>query len=264
MDLSRTRIVLRERAAVDILDLAVRFVVVHARVYARTSLALIPFVVGSVLVSRTLGWPVAWGVSIFTATFAAAPFTLLASRLVFEDEVVARVAVKDALLAAPRLFLLRLVTFFAGALGLVVLIHPGIWVLSVTFFVVEIAALERAKPGAALARSLQMFRRESGEVVLGLFLLAALHVAAVLSADIGGRAFVSALLESRAPEPIWAEGGSVLGLIGFWLFVPYAATARFFVYLDVRTRSEGWDIQTRFVALAARTTEPVEAHGAVA
>ena len=30
------------------------------------------------------------------------------------------------------------------------------------------------------------------------------------------------------------------------------ATARFFLYLNVRTRAEGWDIQTRFAALAAR------------
>ena len=52
---------------------------------------------------------------------------------------------------------------------------------------------------------------------------------------------------------MWSDGWSVLSLLGFWLFVPYVVTARFFVYLDVRTRSEGWDIQTRFLALAART-----------
>ena len=33
------------------------------------------------------------------------------------------------------------------------------------------------------------------------------------------------------------------------------ATTRFFVYLDVRTRAEGWDIQTRFAALARRDAE---------
>ena len=30
------------------------------------------------------------------------------------------------------------------------------------------------------------------------------------------------------------------------------ATARFFLYLNVRTRTEGWDIQTRFAQLAMR------------
>ncbi|CAN5747553.1 hypothetical protein BH11MYX4_BH11MYX4_30880 [soil metagenome] len=34
--------------------------------------------------------------------------------------------------------------------------------------------------------------------------------------------------------------------------IPYVATARFFIYLNVRTRVEGWDVQTRFAALAAR------------
>jgi hypothetical protein len=39
------------------------------------------------------------------------------------------------------------------------------------------------------------------------------------------------------------------------LFIPYVATARFLAYLDLRTRSEGWDIQTRFAAIALRAAE---------
>ena len=36
----------------------------------------------------------------------------------------------------------------------------------------------------------------------------------------------------------------------------FVASARFLVYLVVRTRSEGWDIQTRFAALAAGRERP--------
>jgi hypothetical protein len=41
-------------------------------------------------------------------------------------------------------------------------------------------------------------------------------------------------------------------MLGLFAQVPYLATARFFLYLNVRTRAEGWDIQTRFAAIAAR------------
>jgi hypothetical protein len=95
-------------------------------------------------------------------------------------------------------------------------------------------------------------KRESGEALVALVLLVLLHGVACVAADGGGRALIAALLEAKAPEAMWTEGWSVLSLLGFWLFVPYVATARFFVYLDVRTKTEGWDIQTRFVALAAR------------
>ena len=54
---------------------------------------------------------------------------------------------------------------------------------------------------------------------------------------------------------MFREGGSWLALAGWWSALPLLATARFFVYLDIRTRSEGWDIQTRFAAIAARVAE---------
>jgi hypothetical protein len=254
MDLSRTRIVLRERALVDVLDLALRFLVRHGAPYAKTAaIVLPPFIVVTELVARNGGALAAWVFAIFTATFAAAPFTVLASRLVFEDEVRVGDAVGTAVHATWRLFVLRLVTFFGAALGLVVFTFPGVWLLAVTLFVVEVTVLEQAGAKAALARSERIFRRGSGEAIMALLLLFLLHVIVVFAADIGGRTIVSALLESRAPPPVWAEGWSTLALLGFWLFVPYLATARFLVYLDIRTRSEGWDIQTRFTALATRS-----------
>jgi hypothetical protein len=252
MDLSRTRVVLRERAVVDVLDLAIRFVVRHGVVYAKTAvLVLPPFVVASIFLARAGGWLATWTFCLFAGGLAGAPFTVLASRLVFEDDVRVSASILEAVRRAPRLFGLRIMTFLGGALGLTMLVVPGVWVLTLTFFVADVALVERARAMAALARCGRLVHRELVEVIVALLLLDGLHLAAVFSADSGGRAVIAALLESRAPAPIWNDGWSVLGLAGFWLFVPYAATARFLVYLDVRTRSEGWDIQTRFVALAA-------------
>jgi len=256
LDLSRTRIVLRDRPLVDVLDLALRFLVHHGGAYTKAvAIVLPPFILVTEIVARLGGAIAAWVFAIFAATFAGAPFTVLASRLVFEDDVRVRAAIGAAVHATWRLFVLRLVTFFAGAIGLVLFMFPGVWFLASALFVVEVSVLEQAKTMAAISRSDRIFRRGSGEALLALFLLFLFHIGAVLVADMGGRTIVSALLESRAPQSIWEDGWSTFGLLGFWLFVPYLATARFLVYLDIRTRSEGWDIQTRFAALAARTAD---------
>jgi hypothetical protein len=82
-------------------------------------------------------------------------------------------------------------------------------------------------------------------------LLLVARVAATVLGDAGGREVLSQVLQIDPPRSLFDAGGSWMALAGFWLGLPLASTARFFAYLDVRTRTEGWDIQTRFAALAA-------------
>jgi hypothetical protein len=255
MDLSRTRVVLRERALIDVLDLGLRFLIEHGAAYAKTAaIVLPPFFLVSEALGRTAGPIAAWTFAIFTMAFAAAPFTVLASRLVFEEDVTVIRAIGTAVRASGRLFVLRLATVGGATLGFLFFMAPAVWFLAVALFVSEVAVLEHAGVAAALTRSARIVRQGSGQAVMALLLLAILHLLVVFAADSGGRTVITALLESRAPAAIWDDGWSTLGLLGFWLFVPYLATARFLVYLDIRTRSEGWDIQTRFAALATRAS----------
>jgi hypothetical protein len=90
-----------------------------------------------------------------------------------------------------------------------------------------------------------------GDVVLAMLFTWLLYALAILLGDAGGRAILEELLQIRVPSGEDAPGPP-LGLFGFWLALPVLTTARFFVYLNLRTRREGWDIQTRFAALAAR------------
>jgi hypothetical protein len=257
MDISRTRVVLRERPVVDILDLGLRFLAQHWAVYAKLALVVVPPLLGaSCLVGYLAGPYLAWGFAIFFAGVARAPFTLLASRLVFEDDVRLSRVLGGALAATPRLMVLHTLSGLAAGLGVFPFMFPGIWFLGMLFFVTEVLVLERAGISGSIKRSRQLFKRESSAPILALLLLSLAHAGIVMLADSGGRTLISALLESHAPEAVWAQGWSALAMLGFWLFVPYAATTRFFVYLDVRTRSEGWDIQTRFLALASRTDAP--------
>jgi hypothetical protein len=256
MDLSRARIVLRQRSVLDGLDLAVRFLVRHAGSYARVSVvAVLPAALVSWGVARAVGWAWGWLATILLALLVQTPFTCLAARLVFQPEVPVRDVLDTSLRALPRVLGLRVVQLVAVGIGLMLLLVPGVWIGVSLFFIVEVAVLERASFGVAISRSLRIAAGQSGQVLVAVLALLGLHLGAIVLGDEVGRAILVDLFQFSAPESLWTAGGSSLALLGFWLFVPYLATARFLVYIDLRTRSEGWDIQTRFAAIALRAAE---------
>src|ERR1700733_1965384 len=77
-------------------------------------------------------------------------------------------------------------------------------------------------------------------------------ICAAMLADLAGRQVLQEVLEVKPPPSMFREGWSLLALLGWWSVQPLLQTARFLVYLDIRTRTEGWDIQTRFAGIAAR------------
>ncbi len=256
MDLSRARIVLRQRSVLDVLDLAVRFLVTHSGSYARVSaVALLPAALVSWGVARAAGWAWGWLVTIALALLVQVPFTSLAARLVFQPEVPVRDVLGTSLRALPRVLGLRVVQVLAVGTGFVFFIVPGVWIGVSLFFVVEVAVLEHARFATAMSRSHAIAAGQPGHALVAVFTLLGLQMAAIVLGDEVGRAILVDLFQFSAPEPLWTTGGSSLALVGFWLFVPYLATARFLVYLDLRTRGEGWDIQTRFAAIALRAAE---------
>jgi hypothetical protein len=116
--------------------------------------------------------------------------------------------------------------------------------------------------GSTLGRAQRVANAHFADAVLTMLLLSAAPVAAAMLADVAGREILQGLLEFKPPPSIFHAGGSWLALLGWWATIPLLQTARFFVYLDIRTRTEGWDIQTRFAAIAARSeAERVEAAG---
>ncbi len=257
MDLMRARVTLRERPLLEVFDLALRFCVFHARAYAKMSaVVLVPAFAVSWGAAKLGGWWVGWPVAIAVASFATAPFVALASRLVFADAVRTREALGVAVRALPTLVAARLLQLLIlTASGLLALL-PWIWVGSILLFVVEIAVLEQATIGSAFGRAQRIASAHMGAVIGTMLLLVLAPVAAAMLADVTGREVLEKVLEIRPPPSLFQAGGSWLALAGFWLAVPLLTTARFLVYLDVRTRTEGWDIQTRFAAIAARAEVP--------
>jgi hypothetical protein len=129
---------------------------------------------------------------------------------------------------------------------------PAAWFLGLFAFANEVVVLERAPVGASLGRLQRLLFGQSGEVITATLFLTALHIVAVFMGDLVGRAILEELLQVSAPPSMWDAHGSALGLASFFAFVPFGATCRFLVYINVRTRTEGWDVQTRFAAIAAR------------
>jgi hypothetical protein len=249
---SRARVALRERPLVDLLDLAVRFCASNAWAYARVALVVIvPAYALSLAAASAAGWLVGWTVALAVAAVADAPFVALASRLVFADSVRAREVVRLSARALPGIALARIAQLgvlvacglFAGL--------PWLWLGPHLFFVVEVLVLERPAVRGALVRATRIGRARFGEALSALVLLLLVRAGFIAFADLAGREVLAGVLEVRPPPSMFAVGGSWLALAGFWLSVPFVASARFLVYLDVRTRTEGWDIQTRFAAIAA-------------
>lgn len=261
MNVLTARVVFRDRAPVDVLDLALRFVVVHAKVFAKTSLLVLTPALGlSWAAARAGGWVVGWVVAVSLAVVVRVPFTILASRLVFEDDVRALEVLRVAARAAPRVVVVRVLWALVLALSFSLFFAPAIWAASALLYVDEIALLERQGIVKTFLRAASVASRSIGEALLGVSSLAFVTALGVGLAEIGGRSILSELLQIRPPPSAWQEGGSALCLVGWFGVVPYLATARFFSYLNVRTRAEGWDIQTRFAAIAARA--PVAPEGA--
>ncbi len=252
MNVLSAKIALRDRSLLDVLDLALRFVVAHARAFATMSaLVSIPCFLLSWGAARAWGWYAGWACALALALFAEAPFIALASRLVFDDAAPTGAALGAAARALPRLFALRLLQAASVVSGSFFFVVPGVWLAGLFFFGAEVVVLEQSGAAAAVGRLQRLGTGYFGDVLMAMLATWVLYALGVLLGDATGHAILEQLLQIhvRAHED---EVGGPIALFAFWLSVPTLTVARFFVYLNLRTRREGWDIQTRFAAIAAR------------
>ena len=248
------RVVLRQRQFIDVVDLAVRFVALHGRPYALLSLiALLPSFAITWAIGQGIDWGWAWVAVFALLPLAGAPFTVLASRLMFTEQVRLREVLVVTLRSLPRLVLARIVQTLGVGMAFVILVFPAVWAQALLLFLPEVILLEQSAFFPAIARAGRIAHAQVGNVVLAVILLAIFVGGMPFAADAAGRMVLDNLLEVRPPEPLTVAGGSALSLLGLWASLPFVTTIRFLFYIDLRTRTEGWDIQTRFATLAARS-----------
>lgn len=259
MDVAQARVVFRERAILDVFDLSLRFVVVHHRPYARlAAVVLLPAFTLSLGAAAIGGWVWGWLVVVALSSIAQLPFTLLASRLVFQDEIRIREVLRATIADVPRVVVMRALSLVVFVMATMFFVIPAIWLATAVYFTNEVVLLERATILSAFGRSQRVSASSVGESLVAILLAATISLLAIVLADFGGRAVLGELLQVRPPLPVWENGGSTLALVGWFGALPYLTTARLFAYLNIRTKTEGWDIQTRFSAVAARAASEAE------
>ncbi len=248
------RVQLRDRALLDVIDLAFRFITTHAWLFAKVALVtlVLPYAL-CVWIGSAVHWGVAWLVAVALGSLAQTPFTMLASKLVFQERTTAREAIFATFRVLPRIVLARFFQAVALTASLVMCFVPVFFFGPAFLFLPEIVLLEGVNFSKAASRGWGLAMNQSGDAFGAWFLLTLTTIASVLLlGDVVGRSLMENVFEISPPESIFTSGGNYLAMFGFWIFVPFCACARFLIYLNLRTKIEGWDIQARFLALTLR------------
>jgi hypothetical protein len=248
------RVQLRDRPLLDVIDLSFRFIATHAWLFAKVALAalVLPYAL-CVWVGDNVNWGVAWIAAFALGALAQTPFTMLASKLVFQERTTAREAIFATFGVLPRIVLARFFQALVLVASSVMCAVPIFFFGPAFLFLPEIVLLEGVNFSNAATRGWRLAMNQSGDAFGAWFLLVLATFASVLLlGDVVGRQLMENVFEISPPETIFTSGGNYLAMLGFWIFVPFCAASRFFIYLNLRTKIEGWDIQARFLALTLR------------
>jgi hypothetical protein len=253
VNLGEARIAFRPRTLAETFDLALRWVPgVGGRLYLVIGLLfLLPAALGCYALQALLelSWPAVWTFAAVLAMVLQGLYTVAASRLMFEGDVTVRSVIAQFARKLPSYLGALLATRIIAALGLlVVLAFPATWAYGA--FVHEASLLEGHGPTAAVRRAGAFTARQYGNVILmGFGQLLALF-AFVASADQIGYVLLDFVLQVGRPfGALFEDGGSAGALIGFFAAIPFLTAVRFLMYIDGRTRRDGWDIQLAFLAV---------------
>lgn len=258
------RIALRPRSVLESFDLALRLMRRHWPRYAMLTLVIVVPAIAVLLAMWSVSQEDArWGLilaTLVTAPLLQGPFTVLTGRLLFADDVTVRAVIREVrgrLGGLLQAWLAQLVALFVG------LCSGVFWIVTVpvTAYVLETALLERVGVQQMLNRSSYLAWKHFGVAMaatLGGYFLTAW---AAFVGELGGQQLVGFVLQLG--EPFGSLFGGLLltpyVLIGMVLVQPIVATYRLLLYVDVRTRVEGWDLQVSLRAAGLGSTLPEEA-----
>ena len=251
--------VLRPRRLNEVLDLALRFSSQAARGLNLRLAAWVLLPCWLVCLGLRYGlelhwawvWIAAWALSVT----AQGVFTVAAGRLVFAPSLSVREVRRHFVGRLPAyLGMLALTGLAFWASGVFLVVPIFVWIR--TAYAYEAVLLEQAGPGQAFKRAGRFIRNRGGETFM---LVSALLVAQALT-TVGvemmlNQGVVDWVLQLGAPfGTLFDDGGSPFALLGYFLSVPFVATARFLAYIDQRTRQDGWDVQLAFLRIKSEAT----------
>jgi hypothetical protein len=235
------RIALRPRGPLESLDLALRAAREWWRPLAKLSaIVLVPcWIACTALLLATGNNPWALLAPIALSPLVQAPFTVLGGRLLFAETVQIREVFAELWTRRGP---------WGGALVIqavgVLLCAPLLPIVTIPLvFVSECALLERVPFRRAFRRSSRLTGGYAGGAVVGVIGRWVLLAWAAVVAEASVLA-VSQILQVASPLPGALDGrGTPWMVAGILLSHPAWALWRLLLYVDVRTRVEGWDLQ---------------------
>ncbi len=220
----------------------------HAGLVLRLALWVLgPFVLAALASPLLpLGPVVVLGVVVALSPVLQAPFTALGARLLFEDGVALSVLKSDTRGMASAVVARWAVW---GLIGGASLLSCGLALVPLgvgACFVGEVVLLERQPIGVALRRASALVSREGGAAVGAALALGTLTLWGAVAGELLGQLVVGFVLQLGTPwGGLWEGTVTPFLSVGLLGVQPLIAWARLLLYVDVRTRTEGWDLQVR-------------------
>ncbi|MEZ4318123.1 MAG: hypothetical protein R3F61_11485 [Myxococcota bacterium] len=252
------RVVLRPRGPLEVFDLGMRFAHANRSVLLRLT-ALVVGVPWLLLVPICWWFEGAWWVALLPLPlfpFVQAPFTLMGGRLLFRDDATVGQTLQELLRATGRVSGIVLTGFVSTLLSLATCGYGYLPLLAAVLYVPETALLERVGLDRGLRRSLRLAGGHLGVALVGATARVFLTLWAAAVAEGFGQAVFDTTFQLGQPFGAAANGEvTPFLLFGMLLAQPIHAIYRLLLYVDVRTRVEGWDLQVGLRAAGLARTK---------
>lgn len=265
MQLDKTNIAIRERSLLEIMDLALHVIRAYFPAW------LICLAMGSAPWLALNAWLLSgWDLDdrfapssalyvaaqmtlvMLEAPLASAPLTLMLGQKMFRERVDFGRMVRDLAASLPQVAVFGSVVRALCTPLVVTLAWPlGLWP-----YVNEVILLERnparsrrPRRWTTLQRCRVLHRGASGDLFARWMATTGLTAALTVSLCISIWTMLSVLTGRQHSAGV---GLSLYLPVALWLVVGYGAVARFLLYLDLRIRREGWEVELSLRAEAAR------------
>lgn len=239
-------VVLRPRDPLETFDLL--FVLLRVRFRALLRLTLLWVVPVCMILALAAWWttdsPWVALAAVLVGPLVQAPFTVMGGRLLFADDVGVRAVLRDTLQRVGALFAAGgIVVLVAVATSLACFV-PLPFVAPWLTYLSETALLERVGPQRGLRRAVRLTNANLGTALVSVVSRVLLTVWGALLAEGMGQAIFNTVLQLGQPfGSVFTGQVTPFLVIGIVLSHPLHALYRLLLYVDVRTREEGWDLQ---------------------
>jgi hypothetical protein len=238
------QVVLRPRSLLEIGDLASGFVHAHALAFAKLlPICLLPSLMAAALLqTHTASVQTCWALVWLLGPISTAAATILCGELMLQPQASTRVVVRRWLGKLGRLTLVRIVdVFFKSLTG-------GIF-LRWTVFFPEVVVLEGGGFDAVTRRSAGLLGVVSARWIGFACMALVAQAVGIWAGEVSWQALRYLFALPHQDSALLEHGGSWPALLGLGLAQTYLAAVRFLVYIDCRTRREGWDLAVQMAGL---------------